>query len=67
MEGLENLVFEGGSPKVRKEAGLPDLDSVMPDRPIKSPGKIASATRHAEEGVLNDFIRKVEALGKKSC
>ncbi|MCY8224684.1 ribonuclease YeeF family protein [Bacillus haynesii] len=64
VEGLENLVFEGGSPKVRKEAGLPDLDSVMPDRPIKSPGKIASATRHAEEGVLNDFISKVEALGK---
>jgi hypothetical protein len=35
---LENLTFEGGSPKVRKEAGLPDLDEVIPDRNIKAPG-----------------------------
>ncbi|WP_185427182.1 hypothetical protein [Paenilisteria weihenstephanensis] len=53
VKGLEGKVFEGGSPRVRKEAGLPDLDIAMPDRPIKSPGKIASATRHAEEGTWN--------------
>ncbi|WP_260445421.1 hypothetical protein [Listeria booriae] len=32
VKGLEDMVFEGGSPKVRKEAGLPDLDELMPDR-----------------------------------
>ncbi|WP_246215564.1 hypothetical protein [Listeria valentina] len=66
VKGLENVTFKGGSPKVRQEAGLPDLDVFMPDRPIKSPGKIASATRHAEEGVLNDFISAVESSGKKA-
>jgi hypothetical protein len=30
VKGLEGKIFEGGSPKVRKEAGLPDLDTVMP-------------------------------------
>jgi len=55
VKGLEDLTFEGGSPKVRKEAGLPDLDVANPDRPIKSSGKIASATRHAEEGVANSI------------
>lgn len=35
VKGLENLTFEGGSPKVRKEAGLPDLDEVMPNRSRK--------------------------------
>ncbi|WP_185536850.1 pre-toxin TG domain-containing protein [Listeria booriae] len=63
VKGLEGKVFEGGSPRVRKEAGLPDLDISMPDRPIKSPGKIASATRHAEEGTLNDFAKSVDELG----
>ncbi|KIO61056.1 hypothetical protein B4064_1549 [Caldibacillus thermoamylovorans] len=32
------MTFEGGSPKVRKEAGLPDLDEVIPDRNIKALG-----------------------------
>ncbi|MGM7722851.1 ribonuclease YeeF family protein [Metabacillus sp. Hm71] len=60
VKGLEDLNFEGGSPKVRKEAGLPDLDVSHPDRPIKSSGKIPSATRHAEEGVANQFVEAVE-------
>ncbi|MED3653558.1 hypothetical protein P4489_04195, partial [Heyndrickxia sporothermodurans] len=63
VKGLEDLIFEGGSPKVRKEAGLPDLDVSYPNRPIKSSGKIPSATRHAEEGVANQFVEAVEKLG----
>ena len=61
--GLEGKVFEGGSPKVRKEAGLPDLDDAFPDREIKSPRKNAFFTRHAEEDVIQDFVRSVEELG----
>jgi len=29
VRGLENLTFKGESPKIRKEAGLSDLDEVM--------------------------------------
>lgn len=65
VKGLEDFTFEGGSPKVRKEAGLPDLDVSNPDRPIKSSGKIPSATRHAEEGVANQFVEAVEQAGIK--
>ena len=63
VKGLEGLVFEGQSPKVRKEAGLLDIDITMPNRPIKSIGKIPSATRHAEEVVANDFVKAVEKQG----
>lgn len=55
VKGLENLIFEGGSLKVRKEAGLPDLDEVVPNSNIKVPGNHPLFTRHAEEGVLNEF------------
>ena len=61
--GLEGKVFEGGSPKVRKETGLPDSDDAFPDREIKSPRKNAFFTRHAEENVIQDFVRSVEELG----
>lgn len=64
-KGLEDLSFEGGSPRVRKEAGFPDLNVSNPDRVIKSPGKIPSATRHAEEVVANQFVEAVEKTGKK--
>ena len=30
IEGLEDIVFKGGSPRVRKEAGLDDLDVLKP-------------------------------------
>jgi len=60
IEGLEDIVFKGGSPRVRKEAGLDDLDVLKPDRAIKNSGKIASATRHAEEDVANEFVEAVE-------
>ncbi|MEK3930504.1 hypothetical protein A6279_19235 [Bacillus wiedmannii] len=65
VKGLEDLNFEGGSPKVRKEAGLPDLDEVMPDRNIKAPGTNPLFTRHAEEGVLNEFDSAVIKAGIK--
>ncbi|MBR5637395.1 MAG: hypothetical protein IKW81_10755 [Pseudobutyrivibrio sp.] len=63
VKGLEGIVFEGQSPKVRKEAGLPNIDIIMPNRKIKSPGKIPSATRHAEEVVANEFVNAVEKKG----
>jgi len=63
VPGLEGKVFEGGSPKVRKEAGLPDLDEAFPYRKIRSSGKISSATRHAEENVVNDFINAIKEVG----
>ncbi|SHH87921.1 hypothetical protein [Virgibacillus chiguensis] len=65
VKGLEDSNFEGGSPKVRKEAGLPDLDEVMPDRNIKAPGSNPLFTRHAEEGVLNEFDSAVINAGIK--
>ncbi|SFU79824.1 hypothetical protein, partial [Butyrivibrio sp. INlla21] len=60
VKGLENITFEGASPKVRQQAGIGDLDDVYPNRKIVSPGKIASTTRHAEEGVANEFVDAVE-------
>ncbi|WP_260450256.1 hypothetical protein [Listeria booriae] len=70
VKGLEDMVFEGGSPKVRKEAGLPDLDELMPDRAIRAPydsanSRLAQFTKHAEEGVLNEFDIAVQKLGVK--
>ncbi|MEK4853301.1 hypothetical protein NST04_25840, partial [Paenibacillus sp. FSL H7-0756] len=65
VKGLEDLIFEGGSPMVRKEAGLSDLDEIMPDRPIQAPRKSPQFTRHAEEGVINDFVGAVEKAGLK--
>lgn len=62
---MENLTFEGGSPKVSKEAGLPDLDEVMPDRNIKSSRNNPLFTRHAEEVVLNEFDSAVIKTGIK--
>ncbi|MBC2105476.1 hypothetical protein HCB02_10950 [Listeria booriae] len=66
VKGLENKIFEGGSPLVRKEAGLLDLDELSPSRPIQAPRKSPQFTRHAEEGVINDFIATVEKNGLSS-
>lgn len=63
VEGLEDLTFVGGSPKVRKEADLPDLDEAMPNRNIKAPSNNPLFTRHAEEGVLNEFDTAVMQKG----
>lgn len=69
VKGLEDLTFEGGSPEVRKEAGLPSLDTILPNREIralynhlKNP-KLAQFTRHAEEGILNEFDSAVKKAG----
>lgn len=35
----------------------------MPNRPIQAPRKSPQFTRHAEEGVINDFITSVEKAG----
>ncbi|MHC5319547.1 ribonuclease YeeF family protein [Listeria kieliensis] len=62
VPGLENLRLEGGSPKVRKEAGLPDLDVAFPNRNIKAPAENPLFTRHAEEDILNQFDRAIGNL-----
>lgn len=71
VKGLEKRTFEGGSPEVRKEAGLPSLDTILPNREIRAPydhmknPKLAQFTRHAEEGVLNEFDSAVKKAGIK--
>ena len=59
VKGLEKITFEGQSPKVRKEAGLPDLDEVWRNRNIKAPGQNPLFTRHAEEVLANSFDKAV--------
>ena len=63
VKGLENIIFEGQSPKVRNEAGLPDLDEICAGRNIKAPGTNPLFTRHAEEVLANDFDRAVIEAG----
>ncbi|WP_410981365.1 hypothetical protein [Bacillus pacificus] len=69
VKGLRDLAFEGGSPEVRKEAGLPSLDTILPNREIRAPydhlknPKLAQFTRHAEEGVLNEFDYAIKKAG----
>ena len=56
VKGMEGVTFEGQSPKVRSEAGLPDLDEICVERNIKSPGNNPLFTRHAEEALANDNV-----------
>ena len=63
VKGLENNIFEGESPNVRKEAGLPDLDEIWKDRNIKYPGNNPLFSRHAEEVVVNQFDKAVMDAG----
>jgi len=65
IPALEEVAFEGASPSVRKEAGLPDLNDVAPNRPIRSPQSTPLFNRHAEEDLANNFVAKVEAAGLK--
>lgn len=60
---MEKLTFEGESPNVRKEAGLPDLDEIWENRNIKYPGNNPLFSRHAEEGVVNQFDKAVMDAG----
>ncbi|OAD19620.1 hypothetical protein THIOM_004733 [Candidatus Thiomargarita nelsonii] len=59
IPGMQNITFEGASPKVRKLAGLPDATP----GPIKSPNSNPLFTRHAEEDLANQFVAAVEKLG----
>lgn len=63
VKGLEHITFEGQSPRVRSEAGLPDLDEIWAGRNIKAPGNNPLFTRHAEEVLANDFDRAVMEAG----
>ena len=63
VKGLEGIIFKGASPKVRKEAGLPDLDDIWANRNIKAPGNNPLFTRHAEEEVANNFDKAVIDTG----
>jgi len=63
VEGLETTTFEGGSPRVRQQAGLTDLDTAFPDRPIKAPYENPAFTRHAEEDIISSFVKAVEDAG----
>ncbi len=60
VPGLEDLEFEGLSPKVRQEVGLKDLDEINPNREIKYPGQNYLFKKHAEEDIANEFIKAVE-------
>jgi hypothetical protein len=56
VPGLEDIPFEGASPAVWQEAGLPPK---IPGQ-IESPSQIPRDRRHAEEDLFNQFIRKVQ-------
>jgi hypothetical protein len=61
VEGLENFTFKGASPEVRRQAGLSDVDTLNPNREIKSPARDPRGRNHAEEGIVNDFNDAVNA------
>ena len=63
VPGLEDIMFEGGSPKVRKQLGIQDLDVEMPNRSIKAPSDNPLFTRHAEEVIVNKFDNAVHERG----
>lgn len=57
VPGLQGHAFEGASPNIRTQAGLPELPA---SRPIQSPNPNPLFTRHAEEVLANDFVAAVE-------
>jgi len=59
VPGLENEIFEGASPKVRVEGGMP----VMESGPIASPRTEAIFRNHAEQDIANQFIAAAERAG----
>jgi hypothetical protein len=61
VPGLEDMKFEGASPKVRYEAGLPRANP----GPIVTPAAFTRYGRHAEEDIANQFVRAVEERGLK--
>lgn len=64
IPGLENKTFEGLSPALRREAGLPSLDDLYgTNRPIKSPNPNPIASRHAEEDLFNGLSKQIDEAG----
>jgi Domain of unknown function (DUF4157) len=59
VPGLEGTIFEGGSPVVRREAGLPPTEH----GPVESPSGLAFERHHAEQDIANQFIAAVESRG----
>lgn len=59
VPGMEDMIFEGGSPQVRKKARLPPAE---PD-PIDSPFLVDRDRGHAEQDLANQFIREVRKRG----
>jgi hypothetical protein len=55
------MKFEGASPQVRYEAGLPRASP----GPIVAPPRFAQYRGHAEEDIANQFVRAVEERGLK--
>jgi hypothetical protein len=61
VPGLENALFKGASPKVRKTAGLPPTTP----GPVKTNIDNPFFKAHAEEDIANQFIADVETAGLK--
>jgi hypothetical protein len=61
VPGLENQTFEGFSPMVRQEAGLPPAVR----GPIVSPNPKPLFSNHAEEEIANTFVAAVDRAGLK--
>jgi len=61
VPGLEGQVFEGASPAVRQQAGMPPATP----GPIASPRTIAIDRNHAEEDIANQFVAAVDRAGLK--
>lgn len=59
VPGLEGTILEGGSPVVRREAGLPPTEH----GPVESPSGVAFERHHAEQDIANQFIAAVESRG----
>ena len=63
IKELSDITFKGASPKVRKEANLPDLDTIAPNRSIKAPTNVPLNRNHAEEALMHEFDEAVKNKG----
>ncbi len=61
VPGLEGKTFEGASPTVRREAGMPKQE----EGPIQSPSTLARGRNHAEQDIANQFSKAVDKAGLK--
>jgi hypothetical protein len=59
VPGLESRTFEGGSPLVRRNAGLPPTEY----GPIEAGPGLDSDRNHAEQDIFNQFSSTVERAG----